>query len=121
MQTIIDNWPLLLLILAAAAALIYAAYKGNKSVVMRMLYALVTEAERTLGGGTGSLKLATVVEAIYPKLPWVIKAFISADRLESWVEDALAAAKAEWEQNAQIAAYIAPDGNEKSAGEVGAE
>ena len=118
MQYIIENWAMLLLVLAAAAALVWFAYKGNKSVVMRMLYALVTEAEKNLGGGTGSLKLATVVEAIYPKLPGVIKLFISADTLEGWVEEALAAAKVEWEKNAQIAAYIAPD---TSAGEAGAE
>lgn len=118
MQYIIENWATILLVLAAAAALVWFAYKGNKSVVMRMLYALVTEAEKNLGGGTGSLKLATVVEAIYPKLPGVIKLFISADTLEGWVEEALAAAKVEWERNAQIAAYIAPD---MSTDEVGAE
>lgn len=121
MQYIIENLATLLLVLAAAAALVWFAYKGNKSVVMRMLYALVTEAEKNLGSGTGSLKLATVIEIIYPKLPGVIKLFISADTLEHWVEDALAAAKVEWEKNAQIAAYIAPEGNEKNAGEAGAE
>ena len=118
MQYIIENWAMLLIVLAAAAALVWFAYKGNKSVVMRMLYALVTEAEKNLGSGTGSLKLATVIETIYPKLPGVIKLFISADTLEGWVEEALAAAKVEWERNAQIAAYIAPD---TSAGEAGAE
>ena len=121
MHYIIENWAAILLVLAAAAALVWFAYRGNKSVVMRMLYALVTEAEKSLGSGTGSLKLATVVEAIYPKLPGVIKAFISAKRLEGWVEDALTAAKVEWEKNAQIAAYIAPGSNETSADEVGAE
>ena len=118
MQYIIDNWGAILLVLAAGAALVWFAYKGNKSVVMRMLYALVTEAEKSLGGGTGSLKLATVVEAIYPKLPGVIKAFITADTLERWVEEALTAAKVEWEKNAQIAAYIDGDGKENGTGEV---
>lgn len=102
------NWDFILLIVAAAAAMIFAIFKGNKSVVMKMLYALVTEAEKNMGGGTGSLKLASVIEAIYPKLPAVIKMFITDSMLEKWVEEALAVAKSAWEKNTNIAKYIAP-------------
>lgn len=105
---IIANWDFILLIVAAAAAMIFAIFKGNKSVVMKMLYALVTEAEKNMGGGTGSLKLASVIEAIYPKLPAVIKMFITDSMLEKWVEEALAVAKDAWEKNTNIAKYIAP-------------
>ena len=103
---IIANWDFILLIVAAIAAVVFAVFKGNKSVVMKMLYALVTEAERNLGGGTGSLKLATVIETIYPKLPTIIKTFVTDAMLEKWVEDALAVAKTTWEKNAKIAEYI---------------
>ena len=105
---ILANWDFILLIVAAVAAVIYAIFKGNKSVVMKMLYALVTEAEKEMGGGTGSLKLASVIEAIYPKLPAVIKMFITDAMLKKWVEDALVLAKEAWEKNANIAQYIAP-------------
>ncbi len=84
----------------------------NKSVVMKMLYALVTEAEKNLGGGTGALKLASVIEAIYPKLPAVIKMFITDELLQKWVEEALKIAKESWEKNSNIALYITPP-NEK--------
>lgn len=103
---IAQNWDFLLLIVAAAAALVFFVFKGNKSVVMKMLYALVTEAEKELGGGTGELKLASVMAEIYPKLPAVIKMFITEDTLVEWVEDALDAAKETWKQNAAIAEYI---------------
>lgn len=103
---IITNWDFILLIAAAVAAVVIFAYKGNKSVVMKMLYALVTEAERELGGGTGSLKLATVIAQIYPKMPAILKVFVSEKTLTKWVEDALAAAKKAWEQNGAIAVYI---------------
>ena len=66
---IIANWDFILLIVAAVVAVVFAIFKGNKSVVMHMLYALVTDAETQLGGGVGSLKLAAVIDAIYPKLP----------------------------------------------------
>lgn len=107
-EFILANWDFILLIVAAASAVVFAVFKGNKSVVMKMLYALVTEAEKDFGSGTGSLKLASVIETIYPKLPAVIKMFVTDKTLQKWVEDALATAKATWEKNANIANYITP-------------
>lgn len=106
---IVENWDFILLIVAAVAAVVYAIFKGNKSVVMRMLYALVTDAEQAFGAGTGSLKLAAVVDAIYPKLPAIIKTFVSDKVLVQWVEEALAAAKEAWAKNpALLEAYKEP-------------
>lgn len=105
---ILENWDFILLIVAAMAAVIFAIFRGNKSVVMKMLYALVTEAEKNMGDGTGSLKLASVIEAIYPKLPTVIKIFITDAMLKKWVEEALLIAKEAWGKNSNIAQYIAP-------------
>ena len=107
---ITSNWDFILLILAAVSAVGFFAFKGNKSVIMKMLYALVTEAERELGGGTGPLKLATVIAQIYPKLPSVLKMFLSEKTLTKWVNDALVAAKETWEENAAIAEYIEKPG-----------
>ena len=109
---ILANWDLILLIMAAVAAIVFAIFKGNKSVVMKMLYAMVTEAEKNMGGGTGSLKLASVIEAIYPKLPAVIKMFITDAMLKKWVEDALKLAKKSWAQNTAIATYITSNENQ---------
>lgn len=105
---IVEYWDFILLAVAAVAAVVFFAFKGNKSVIMRMLYALVTEAEKELGEGTGSLKLATVISKIYPKLPAVIKLFVTEKTITKWVEDALAAAKETWKKNAAIAEYIEP-------------
>jgi hypothetical protein len=103
---IIANWDFILLIIAAVAAVVFAIFKGNKSVVMRMLYSLVTDAEQAFGAGTGSLKLAAVIGEIYPKLPAIIKAFITEKTLQKWVEDALVAAKEAWANNpALLTAY----------------
>ena len=103
---IIDNWDFILLVIAAITALVWSVYRGNKTVVMRMLYAMVTEAEKEYGGGTGSLKLADVISKIYPKLPAVIKLFITDEIIIDWIEDALEGAKAKWESNPAIAGYI---------------
>ena len=105
---IVNYWDFILLAVAAVAAVVFFAFKGNKSVIMRMLYALVTEAEKELGTGTGSLKLATVISKIYPKLPAFIKLFVTEKTITKWVEEALAAAKETWKKNAAIADYIEP-------------
>lgn len=103
---IIANWDAILLVIAAIAAVVFSIFKGNKSVVMKMLYSMVTEAEKEYDSGTGALKLADVISRIYPKLPAIIKTFVSADRLTKWVENALTAAKETWAKNAAIATYI---------------
>jgi len=106
-EFIIANWSSILLIVAAVAIITISIFKGNKSIVMRMLYALVNEAEHSYGSGTGSLKLAAVIDAIYPNLPAVVKIFITDKTLVKWVEEALTVAKEAWNQNAAIAEYVA--------------
>lgn len=114
-EFIAANWDFILLIVAAVAAVVYSAYKGNKSVIMKMLYALVTEAEKEYGGGTGSLKLATVIAQIYPNLPAFLKLFVTEETITKWVEDALVVAKEAWERNIAIAEYIEKPGEPETA------
>lgn len=118
---IADNWDIITLVIAAVAAIVVAVFKGNKSVVMNMLFKLVTEAEKDFGSGTGTLKLAAVITEIYPKLPAVIKAFVTADRLQKWVEEALSIAKAKWSANSNIRAYIEPETQDTSKSDESAE
>ena len=120
LNVIIANWDFILLIIAAASIVLYAIFKGNKSVVMRMLYSLVTNAEWVYGSGTGSLKLAAVIDTIYPNLPTIIKAFISDKTLVKWVEEALAAAKEAWEKNpALLTSYSESPKNDAKDAETG--
>lgn len=105
-QFLINYWDLILLFVIAIVLVVLAIFKGNKSVVMSMLVSLVTEAEKNFGSGTGTLKMATVIAEIYPKLPTIIKTFITAEKLTKWVEDALIIAKEKWRTNSSIKAYI---------------
>lgn len=106
---VLEHWDIITLVTAAVICIVYAVFKGNKSVVMNMLFSLVTEAEKNFGAGTGALKLASVIEQVYPKLPTIIKTFITAETLVKWVEDALVLAKKKWEGNLNLQAYIAPE------------
>ena len=105
-EFLMSNWASLLVILAFVAVLVYLAVRGKKDIVAKILYALVTEAEKIYGSGTGSVKFAYVVEKAYSYLPAILKVFITYERLKQMIEDALAAAKIKWAEEAGISHYL---------------
>lgn len=105
-EFIISNWTSIVAILVFVGVLIFLIFRGKKDIVAKMLYALVTEAEKIYGGGTGSVKFAYVVEKAYTYLPTVLKVFITYKRLKTMIEDALAAAKIKWAEEAGISDYL---------------
>lgn len=109
---IVAYWDVILLIVVVLVAALYLAFRAEKSVIFKMLYSMVTEAEKEYGGGTGSLKLAAVIERVYAKLPALLRAFIPASTLQKWIEDVLTEAKKAWESNANIATYIGKENKE---------
>jgi hypothetical protein len=88
--------------LAVVAAVIFLAARGKKDIVFKMLYAIVDEAEKQFGSGTGKVKFAYVIEKVYGKLPSIIKVFITYKTLEKWIEKALAEMKEYWAEKAGI-------------------
>ena len=96
------HWVSILVVLLFIALIIVLALRGKKQIVYKMLYTLVTEAEKQYGAGTGSIKFAEVMTKMYSMLPAVIKIFITYDTLAKWIEDALAEAKERWKNEAGI-------------------
>lgn len=103
---LVSNWDSILIVVCLAVALGFLYVKGQKNIVYKILYSLVTEAERQFGGGTGELKQAYVIEKIYNALPAVLKTFLTAERLGKWVDEGLEAAKEKWAQNSSVSGYI---------------
>lgn len=101
-----SNWASILAILVFASSLMFLAIRGKKDIVSKILYALVTEAEKIYGGGTGSVKFAYVVEKAYSYLPAIFKVFITYERLKLMIEDTLATAKIKWAEEAGISNYL---------------
>lgn len=101
-EFIINYWSDILLILLAIGSLIFAIYKKDLSLVRQQLFSFVTEAEKAYGSGTGILKLASVVTAIYPKLPKLFKLLVTEKKLTQIIEDVLAEAKKKWESNTKL-------------------
>jgi hypothetical protein len=101
-EFIISHWSDILLLILGVAALIYAIYKKDLPFVRQQLFSLVTEAEKAYGGGTGVLKLASVVSAIYPQLPKLFRMLITEKMLVRIIESVLAEAKKKWTSNKKL-------------------
>ncbi|SCY92754.1 hypothetical protein [Alkaliphilus peptidifermentans] len=63
--------------------------RGNKQLVNRIVLALVTEAEKKYGSGTGELKYNAVVERLYEVLPWILKLLYTKKQMDEMIEGAV--------------------------------
>lgn len=97
---IVAHWTSILVVLVFVALIVFLALRGKKQIIYKMLYALVTEAEKKYGSGTGALKFAEVMTQLYAKLPAIIRIFITYETLAAWIETALAEAKERWKAEA---------------------
>ena len=96
---LLANWDGVLGVATVIAAVVSLTVKKRCEVLDRILFALVTWAEREYGGGAGNLKLAVVIEKFYPHIPVIVRLFVSTNMLEALIEKALAEAKKRWAQN----------------------
>ena len=94
---------IVIITIALLAALIACAItKRRWDLLPRILFALVTEAERLYSSGTGALKLAKVIEWILPHIPAIIKPFVTEQTLMRLINAALDAAKIKWSSNPKL-------------------
>lgn len=112
MNWIIDNWPIVIAIIAGICALSYGIYIFFKKPTSEqlakvkewLLYA-VTAAEKEFGDGTGQIKLRYVYDKFLTKFPYLTK-IISFELFSSLVDDALVKFKEILETNNKVQKYI---------------
>ena len=109
---LIGNWDSVLIVLAVLAALILLYRRGRIGIVKKILFVLVSRAEKKFGSGTGELKKAAVIEWIYEKLPKIVTVFITPKEIEQLIESVLEYAKTKWAANTALQEYIDPTGSE---------
>ncbi len=102
----IANWDSILIALVIIDAVIILIAKKQFAILDRIVFALVAEAEKQYGGGTGALKLAAVIDWVYPKIPTIIRLFITEQQLTSLIEKVLKEAQAKWDNNPNLSTYI---------------
>lgn len=105
-EFIITHWASLLVLLAVIITIIILLLRGKKDIAAKIIYSLVTEAEKIYGGGTGSVKFAYVVEKAYSYMPTILKLFITYEGLKKLIEKVLTEAKVKWAEEAGIVNYI---------------
>ena len=69
--------------------LLYLYKIGKTELVKRMVLALVVQAEKTYGSGTGELKYAMVVKEFYEKLPIILRTLFTEKELNDMIEVAV--------------------------------
>lgn len=95
MNWLIENWAMIIAIIAVIVAIVAAIYRftklpteEQKSKVKQCLLNWVVEAEKNLGGGTGKVKLSMVYGWFVTAFP-VLKNFITFETFSTWVDEAL--------------------------------
>lgn len=85
----------------------FAKLSRKKKVenIKEWLKLAVIEAEKTLGGGTGQLKLRYVYNQAVTQFPW-IASLVSFETFSAWVDEALEWMEKQLEQNQAITNYI---------------
>lgn len=80
--------------------------RGETQILNKVLFNLVTQAEKQFGGGTGELKFAAVADWIYQRIPTILKFLFTAKDIQKMIEDVLEVAKKKWSTNDNIKLYI---------------
>lgn len=75
-----------LIALVVVLTLVYLWFKGYKSVVRKIVLALVIQAEKALGNGTGEFKYAMVLGWIYERIPAIIRFLFTEKQLDDMIE-----------------------------------
>lgn len=95
MEFIMENWPVIVAAVAvvAVAAVAVIRFVGLPTAeqltkVREWLLWAVTEAEKSLGGGTGQLKLRQVYDLFVARFPWLAR-LVSFSLFSAMVDDAL--------------------------------
>lgn len=85
----------------------FAKLSRKKKVenIKEWLKLAVVEAEKTLGEGTGQLKLRYVYNQAVTQFPW-IASLVSFETFSAWVDEALEWMEKQLEQNQAITNYI---------------
>ena len=100
------NWDSVLVVVAFLAVVVVLIKRGETKVLKKILFNLVTQAEKQFGSGTGELKFAAVADWIYQRIPAVLKLLFTSSDIEKMIEAALEEAKKAWGANENLKGYI---------------
>lgn len=105
-QFMAANWDSVLVVLAFLVLVVVLIKRGETKVLKKILFNLVTQAEKQFGSGTGELKFAAVADWIYQRIPAVLKLLFTEKDIADMIEAVLEEAKKAWGANDNLKGYI---------------
>lgn len=84
-----SNLPSIITILVIIVGLTLLYKAGKKDLVKNIVLALVVQAEKGLGSGTGELKYAMVINNLYDKLPFILRFLYSKKEIDAFIEQSV--------------------------------
>ena len=105
-QFLAANWDSVLVVLAFLVLVVVLIKRGETKVLKKILFNLVTQAEKQFGSGTGELKFAAVADWIYQRIPAVLKLLFTEKDIATMIEAVLEEAKKAWGTNENLKDYI---------------
>lgn len=105
-QFLAANWDSVLVVLAFLVLVVVLIKRGETKVLKKILFNLVTQAEKQFGSGTGELKFAAVADWIYQRIPAVMKLLFTEQDIADMIEAVLEEAKKAWGANDNLKGYI---------------
>lgn len=105
-ELFLQHWVSILVVIALIVIVIVLLKRGEIKILEKILFALVCQAEKQFGTGTGELKYATVADWIYQRIPGILKIFFTSKDISKMIESALEKAKEAWGENDDIKDYI---------------
>lgn len=112
MDFIVENWYVIVALLAVVAVAVVLAVRFFKmptakqlATVKEWLLYATTLAEKELGGGTGKLKLRYVYDMFVTKFPWVAKV-LSFDSFSDMVDESLGSMNDLLSKNAAVQLFV---------------
>lgn len=106
---LLANWDSILVVVGFIVVVVVLIKRGETKILKNILFRLVTQAEKELGSGTGTLKYATVSDWIYQRMPAILKFLFTAKDIDNMIEAALTEAKKQWGANENVQMYLLGD------------
>lgn len=105
-QFLAANWDSVLVVLAFLVLVVVLIKRGQTKILKKILFNLVTQAEKQFGDGTGAMKFAAVADWIYQRIPAVLKLLFTEKDIADMIEAVLEEAKKAWGTNENLKEYV---------------
>lgn len=102
---IINHWQDIIIVTVFITLLTLLYKKKKYNVVRKIILALVVQAEKQLGSGTGELKYASVIEQVYKNLPSIIRFLFTEKEIDAFIAEGVAKLKEYLSRGVTLSGY----------------